>query len=585
MKSVWRLAALCGAMVVVIPWADAATPKATRTYAVIVANNSSDKPEVEPLRFADDDGARFYEFFSDFADETRLLTTLDADSQRIFPGLAADSVAPNKKNLDQVVSSFKARIEADKSEGYATELYLVFSGHGDMEAGEGYLSLSDSRLRRSELWREVIRPLDADFTHLIIDACHAYFMVRSRGGKWKDDRTGETLDRSFAAFLSGNHEGTNTRSETVGVILATAGAAEVHEWSRFRAGVFSHELRSGLLGAADADSDGRITYPEIEAYLAAANAAVTNPKARIQVFAKAPAQDRARPLLSLKRFNNTTTLKIPNSPRQRYHIEDSRGLRYADLHVDTNVATRIHLLRRPVNDRPYFLRTEVAQATVPNKGGVVSSQRLDFEPILEQPRGSVEESFRTNLFATPFGPRFVSGYTAGREWSENWIDAEATTDPERWEIEWDVQYRASEALLRRSGWQHGALGALVFSHLRGWTIGGFANYGLSTGDGGAVHRIAFGLDGGLKLIDRAAFTLSPRLRVGHQIVLVAADTLRADPLGVHGEFLVEANWHLFDDLSLTTSAGLALDVVTKVDMEQNHEDLAWSPLAGLGLRF
>ena len=54
--------------------------------------------------------------------------------------------------------------------------------------------------------------------------------------------------------------------ENVGLLLSTSSARESHEWSGFESGVFSHEVRSGLYGAADADGDGRVSYAEIAAF-------------------------------------------------------------------------------------------------------------------------------------------------------------------------------------------------------------------------------------------------------------------------------------------------------------------------------
>ena len=75
-----------------------------RVYALIVANNSSVDEGVESLRFADDDGARYFELFENLADDTRLLTTLDADSQKVFPDVAAASKAPSRENLRREVA-------------------------------------------------------------------------------------------------------------------------------------------------------------------------------------------------------------------------------------------------------------------------------------------------------------------------------------------------------------------------------------------------------------------------------------------------------------------------------------------------
>ena len=66
---------------------------------------------------------------------------------------------------------------------------------------------------------------------------------------------------------------------------------ESHEWAGFEAGVFSHEVRSGLFGAADADGDGRVTYAEIAAFVRRANEAIPADRFRPQVLARPPQGD------------------------------------------------------------------------------------------------------------------------------------------------------------------------------------------------------------------------------------------------------------------------------------------------------
>lgn len=97
----------------------------TRSYALIVANNSSVDDGVEPLRYADDDGARFFELFDDITDGAVLLTTLDEDSQRVFPHLAEKTSAPTMENLRAQVASLAAKISRDRKAGVRSEVYLV----------------------------------------------------------------------------------------------------------------------------------------------------------------------------------------------------------------------------------------------------------------------------------------------------------------------------------------------------------------------------------------------------------------------------------------------------------------------------
>src|SRR6476469_5988493 len=63
-------------------------------YAIVVANNSSNDKALEPLRYADDDGARYFELFSPQSDDAVLLTVLDEETQALHPGLASRSLPP-----------------------------------------------------------------------------------------------------------------------------------------------------------------------------------------------------------------------------------------------------------------------------------------------------------------------------------------------------------------------------------------------------------------------------------------------------------------------------------------------------------
>lgn len=569
--------------------ASAETPK-KHTYAVVVANNGSVDPGVEPLRYADDDGARFYELFGSIADEAYLLTTLDEDSQRVFPNLAANTQAPTHENLRARIAEIAADIEKEKQAGVQTEVYLVFTGHGNVEeGGEGYLSLADQKLRRSDLQRDVIRPLGADYTHLIIDACHAYFMVRSRGGggdDWEDDRSGETLDDAFGAYLEGRSDKPAAMS-TVGVILSTAGTAEVHEWSKFRGGVFSHELRSGMLGAADANADGEVTYRELEAYLVAANVAVTNPRARIKVFAEPPAQDRNRPLTTLDEFRDASRLVIPKGIGGRYHLEDARGLRYADMHVDPSSATSVVLLREPVGGRDYYLRTDVAQARVAVGSEAIRSPQLAFVERKEQPRGSVEEAFRTSLFATPFGPAFVNGYVAGRESLESTERATApvVSAESKWTRELTFDYAVGTPPFRVGGIQHHLSLGLDFMHDEVLGIGPFLGYGYADTPVGQFHRVSGGVQVS-RFIQSESWRFGPRVRLGHQGVFFdGEDGLAADPLGLRGEAAIVASRALVAGVDVTLLGGASVDITTQTDGAASAEHVVLNPFVGVGTRF
>jgi hypothetical protein len=592
MSALVALGALCGA-------AEARADEAPqpRTYAVIVANNGSVDEGVAPLRYADDDGARYYELFSAFADEVQLLTVLDADSQPLFPQITPLTKPPTRAQLARTIRALKGKIAADRERGLEREVYLIFTGHGNINKGnEGYLSLADGKLTRAELYRDVLGELDgATYRHVLIDACHAYFMVQSRGGKdgWQDDRSGDAPRGEFAAYLSrrGKPSGPQELSSTTGAILSTAGTAEVHEWSKFRAGVFSHELRSGLLGAADVDGDRRITYGELEAYLAAANEGVTNPKARLNVWLKAPSQDRRRPLMDLRRLRGATELELPAGRAGRYHVEDARGLRYADLNTDGRSGARLWLLRGPVGGRAYYLRTDDEQAEVSVSEAMVPSGALAFAAMPAQSRGSVEESFRTSLFATPFGPGFYAGYMAGRERADEATGAQLMTASTRssWDAQLWVGYAPGAGARGEGGVQHSLDVSLVMEHIGGLGVGPYVAYGFTDGGVGSVHRISVGAEGWWSALVGDGWWAGPRLRLGQQAMIQSGSQTSADPFGLRAEAAALAGWELTPTLSVALQAGVGLDVTNGLEQTsgelRNEQRVYATPFVGVGLRF
>lgn len=587
-----------------------------KTYALIVANNGSADDGVAPLRYADDDGARYYETFSALADQTVLLTTLDADSQRVFPALASQSLPPSRAQLKKSVAALADQIAADKKAGLSPEIYLVFTGHGNIDAaGEGYLSLSDGKLTRSDLYREVIRPLSASYTHLIIDACHAYFMVQSRGGgsdeTWQDDRSEQAHDEALLAYMQRKKDQPSravAQDSTVGVILSTSGTAEVHEWSKLRAGVFSHQLRSALLGGADVDQDGEITYLEIEAFLAAANASITNPRARISVYARPPAQDLGHALLAIDDYRHATTLALPDEMEGRYHVEDARGLRYADLNKSRGQSARVVLLRAPVSDRPYYLRRDQEQARleIGEDRSPIHGEALAFAQVDEGARSSVEESFRAELFSTPFGPGFYAGYLASRNRYESLLqerDAQSLrTAPSRWSLHplavYGVSSSPSSQMIGASLIQHNLSFSLNFESYNGWSIGPRLGYGVSVGEVAGqdqrsqVHRLSLGVLAGKRWMLGERFWIGPRVMLGEQALFLRDEALCtqgegvcADPVGLRAEGLVAIGWRASERVSLELEGGMVADLFTRAGVEHNEETLFATPMIGLGARF
>lgn len=439
--------------------APAAGAEATRAYAVIVAHNQSFDGDLRPLKYADDDGARYAELLGLQVDEVTLLSVLDAETQRVFPEAAARARPPTRAALDGALEQTFARIEADTRAGLRTVFYFVFVGHGSRgEAGEGYVHLLDGRFTRSDLFQRVVSRSPATINHVVIDACHAYFMVARRGAE---------AERAAAAALDAFVAKEDlARYPNTGFLVSTSKAQEVHEWSRFEAGVFSHEVRSALAGGADVDGDGRVTYEEVKAFVAAANASVKDEKARLSIYATPPRLHLAEPLFDRARAEDAPTLLIPAELSARYYLEDERGVRYADLHMSRDTEVTLVLVPVPT----YFLRT----GTLESRISLATLRRADAALLPRTPssvasRGAEHLTFQRDLFAVPFGRAYFEGFRA----SSAEVGAELQLGPEPPSPAWRVA-------------AFGAAGLAVAAAAVG------VGFGVSSGDAAGRYRDSLG---------------------------------------------------------------------------------------------
>jgi hypothetical protein len=449
------IAASAALAVVVAPARAHADEKA---FALVVAHNRSLDPGVPPLRYADDDGARFYEFIGSFAERARLLAVLDPATQRTFPELAQKAHPPTRQALREAMDELVAAMAEAHKAGHKTVFYFYFAGHGDVgQDREGYVNLVDGRFSRSDLFREVIARSGADLNHVIVDACNSYFLVNRRGADGK-----RSADEAIRSFLAAE---TLDRYPNTGVVLSTASMAESHEWSRYQSGIFSHQLLSALWGGADVDGDGRVDYAELSAYVAAANLRVRDPRARLAIHARPPRLDRRAPLSDLAHLRRVqpgvsrpapgrvaAMLEVPATMSGHFYLEDDRGVRYVDFNKSAEQPLRLAMLDRPY----YYLRTDDREALIklaaeggPAPATPVQAGALAFAEIPVRARGAVEESFRRDLYAFPFGKGFAAGHTAA-------FDVEVSVTGEGA----DVLPRApAPAALRLSTWKWTSLAA------------------------------------------------------------------------------------------------------------------------------
>jgi hypothetical protein len=373
------------------------------SYALIVANNFSSDSGTAPLHYADDDGARYSELLSLISDRVEILSVLDTDTQRIYPGVAASARPPTRKELQLTLDTLFSDIRHKAATGARTVFYFIYVGHGTVgDDGEGAMHLLDGRFTRADLYQTVIAKSPAQVNHVIIDACNAYLMVARRG-----DHNEAAINAAVQGFLS--REGLDHYPNT-GVLVSTSQASDVHEWSRFSAGIFSHEVRSALAGGADINGDGVVTYDEVHAFLAAANGQVSDPKAKLQAFISPPKMHNLEPLFDRKRVQAPSVF-IPGTMAGRHFLEDARGVRYADLNLAKDGPVTMVLVPSPV----YFLRSDRDDIEIPLAAAAIKSfdaSTLGHRSSELAMRGSEALAFQRDLFAIPFGRAYFDGYVA-----------------------------------------------------------------------------------------------------------------------------------------------------------------------------
>lgn len=380
---------------------------APRTYAIIIGNNASPPEDsaLAPLRFADDDAVRYLGLLGRIADETHLLTVLDAQTQRRHPTLAPRTRPPTLAELRRTLADVRAQLQSKPG-----IVYFVFSGHGSQNRqGEPFLALLDEGLTQKILFDEVLAGLPAARVHLIVDACNAGAMVGARGAfdRELDAKGTAVTEQARAAVVQ---EGSLARFPHVGAIIATSAGQESHEWSRIESGVFTHELLSGAVGAADINGDLQIEYSELQAFIAAANSGLSDPRARPDVIAIPPAADHRTPFLSLADLPGPF-LRGQGGQLTRFHIELQGGRRYLDAHLGETGPFTILLPQ----DTAGFVRTTDAEAALPaTSQGVLQFGDLRFRTVQLAARGSLDDALRQQLFMAPFDVAYYRGYVDSR---------------------------------------------------------------------------------------------------------------------------------------------------------------------------
>lgn len=392
----WIAPALLLSAIAVTP-AQAAEP--TEAFAIIVGANRSPTAGVSPLNYADDDALANQRVLELLGAKATVLVALDQDTKDLFPA-AKSYKPPTQAELRVAFDNVAQQISTARAQGKGTVLYFFFAGHGDMEGATSFLQLQDARLWPTDLAAALSR-VNAGQTHVIIDACYGSRFVAARGPGGRR----AALAPGFSSIAGPKWP------ENTGFLTARSASGQTHEWIEFQAGIFSHEARSGLLGGADVNLDGNITYRELAAFVARANESVTNHKYRPEVVATPPSGNLDTPLVRLP--PGPMVLDLGNEEGSRLFVETETGIRWADVHPAKGHNLRLHL---PVNMGPLFVMRTEPEAEfriIPVQGVVRFSEQEAAAPRIRA-RGAAHEAFR-QLFALSFNHANASSYVATKQ--------------------------------------------------------------------------------------------------------------------------------------------------------------------------
>jgi len=434
-------------------------PPHRSTFALVVTNNHSIELGRPDLHYADDDGVKYAEVFRMIAPESNvhLLTELDRDTEALYPELRGKTQAPTRAAVAANAAQIARAAAEARARGDEVDFYFVFAGHGDVEGGKGFLELRDARFTSDDV-AALLKAIPASRSHVILDSCNSFFVLNARKPGGRRGAIPEEAAESLRARLP----------ET-GVFLSTSAEAEVFEWSELQSGIFSHAVRSGLLGAADANLDGVVTYDELAAFVGVASSRVKNPLYRPKVFARGPHGRGDEPLFLLSSARGAR-LELEAGPHTRLTVRDGEDVPWIDvnkeagtavvLRLPERLAAHVSLEEREVTDQGSRLLRRSAFVGV---AGAEPLRLADATPSPSSTSRGPDEALRM-LFGAPFGPRALAAFQATEARDEPPVYGVSREDVERMrlmlaqvaEVEQSQRYQMGAWLLGVSAVQLGS---------------------------------------------------------------------------------------------------------------------------------
>jgi hypothetical protein len=176
--------------------------------------------------------------------------------------------------------------------------------------------------------------------------------------------------------------------------------------------VFTHEVISGLRGAADVNGDGVIEYSELAAFLAAANHGVADSRARLDVVVRPPRLNHRAAIFDARNLPGAARLVGRPSSLGALWIEDAHGNRLADVNAE---AAHDVYLDVPA-DEPLYVHAGNREALVRVAAGhALRFERLALATPHTAARGAIGDELERGLFVSGFGPHYYLGWIDHQE--------------------------------------------------------------------------------------------------------------------------------------------------------------------------
>jgi hypothetical protein len=205
---------------------------AVRRYAVVMGDDRGDPGDVQ-LHYAESDAQRVYDVLKDLGGFEPADTVV----------LRGEDAARAQATL----IALNDRIRATIATGSDALLFVYYSGH----AGADALHMAGTHFDLTQL-EQLVRGSAATFRILAVDACRSGALTRVKGG-----HSAPPFELRVEEHLSEQ-----------GLVVLTSSAAneDAQESDALKSSIFTHYFVSALLGAGDADGDGRVTLEEAYRY-------------------------------------------------------------------------------------------------------------------------------------------------------------------------------------------------------------------------------------------------------------------------------------------------------------------------------